>query len=109
MLTLKKWTHPKKLLCDVIDYNIINTKHQLLLKYDFYDQNKSLTEPFDETPEDYTEADLRYDTWGMGYCYYLNKHCKVILYYDIIKNEPLVVGDKDLEDNVFTARIHFSF
>lgn len=89
--------------------NIVNNRHQLLLKYDFYDQNTSLNEPFESIPVEYSDADLRYDTWGMGYCYYMNKHCKVVLYYDIIRNEALVAGDSDLKDDVFTARLHFSF
>lgn len=89
--------------------SLFSPKHQLLLKYDFYDPNKTLGRPSGETSDRYGPADLRYDTWGLGYCYYLNKHCKAVIYYDFIRNEPLAPGDQDLRDDVFTARLHFSF
>ena len=89
--------------------NIINSKHQLLLKYDYYDQNTSFEQSLAEPVAEYSEADVRYDTWGLGYCYYLNKHCKIVLYYDMIINQTLLKENSDMEDDVFTARLHFNF
>lgn len=87
--------------------NIVNDKHQLLVKYDFYDPNTSVSGSYE--PGNFSNTEMRFDTWGFGYVHYLNKHCKLVLYYDWIRNEELTVAESDIKDNILTARIHFSF
>ncbi|MBK8842809.1 MAG: hypothetical protein IPO33_08170 [Saprospiraceae bacterium] len=89
--------------------NIINTKHQVMIKYDIYDPNTTFGSNSSMDPSNYNLSDLRYDTWGFGYCYYMNRHCKLVIYYDWIKNEAIKAISSDLKDNILTARLHFSF
>ncbi|MBL0233125.1 MAG: porin [Chitinophagaceae bacterium] len=92
--------------------NIINSRHQLLLKYDWYDPNIHVTENrIGVTGTNLSAADICFKTLGTGYAYYFNSQTKLILYYEWIKNEDsqLAGYTKDLKDNVFTCRLQFRF
>ena len=92
--------------------NIVNTKHQLLLKYDWYDPNIKVSKSeIGKAGTNLTAADVKFSTLGVGYIYHFNTQTKIIFYYDIIKNEnTLVTGyTTDLKDNVFTCRLQFRF
>jgi phosphate-selective porin len=56
-------------------------------------------------------ADIRFDTWGVGYAYQINPFTRLIFYYDLVRNEATQFGgyQKDIKDNIFTCRFHFRF
>lgn len=92
--------------------NIVNSKHQLMIKYDWYDPNIK-TEKLDigKAGTNLTVADIKFSTLGMGYAYHLNPQTKLILYYDIVKNESTQLSGytSDLKDNILTCRLQFRF
>lgn len=92
--------------------NIINAKHQLLVKYDWYDPNIKVKEKqIGKTGTNLTAADIKYATWGLGYVYYINPQTKITFYYAIVRNEitDLINASSDQKDNVFTCRLQFRF
>jgi hypothetical protein len=92
--------------------NIINPKHQLLLKYDWYDPNiKVKGSDIGKPGTNLTSADIKYSTLGIGYVYYINPQTKITLYHDFVSNErsSLPGFTADLKDNVFTCRLQFRF
>ena len=92
--------------------NIINTKHQVMIKYDWYDPNIDVKESDIGKPgTNITLADIKYSTLGIGYAYYLTENIKLLLYYDIVKNEltQLPGNTADLKDNIFTCRLQLKF
>ena len=92
--------------------NIVNTKHQLLVKYDWFDPNIKASEAAIGKPgTNLTAADIKFSTLGIGYVYHFNPQTKIIFYYDIVNNEvtQLAGYTKDLKDNVFTCRLQFRF
>lgn len=93
-------------------HNIINTKNQLLLKYDWYDPNIKVNKSeIGKTGTNLTPADIKFSTVGLGYVYHFNLQTKLIFYYDIVKNETTRLSGytSDLKDNVFTCRLQFRF
>ena len=92
--------------------NIINTKHQLVLKYDWYDPNIKVSGTEIGKPgTNLTATDIKYSTLGIGYIYYFNPQTKITFYYDIVENEKTQLAGytTDLKDNVFTCRLQFRF
>ncbi len=92
--------------------NIINTKHQLVIKYDWYDPNNKVSKKDIGRPgTNLTAADIKFSTLGLGYVYYFNSQTKVTFYYDIVNNEltSLAGATVDQRDNVFTCRLQFRF
>jgi hypothetical protein len=91
--------------------NIGNRNHQVVAKFDWYDPNKKVKGTDVKASNGYTAADIRYNTFGAGYVYYLNQHLKVTLYYDRVINEKASVAgfERDQSDDVFTCRAQFSF
>jgi hypothetical protein len=92
--------------------NIINSKHQLLLKYDWYDPNTEVQdEEIGKPGTNLTPADIKFSTLGMGYVFYFHPQIKLTLYYDLVKNEitQLPGYTSDIKDNIFTCRLQFRF
>ena len=92
--------------------NIINSKHQVLLKYDWYDPNTEVQdEEIGKPGTNLTPADIKFSTLGMGYVYYFNPQIKLTFYYDLVRNEitQLPGYTSDLKDNIFTCRLQFRF
>lgn len=92
--------------------NIINTKNQLIVKYDWYDPNIKVQKAQIGKPgTNFSPADIKFSTAGLGYVYHFNPQTKLILYYDIVKNESSNITGytTDLKDNVFTCRLQFRF
>ncbi len=92
--------------------NIFSADHQLLVKYDWYDPNTSVKGKEIGAPgSDFSAADIKYNTLGLGYIYYITPNVKSVLYYASVKNEVtnLPGYTKDLKDNVFTFRLQFRF
>ncbi len=92
--------------------NIINKRHQIMVKYDWYDPNTNVQKTqIGKAGTNFSVADVKYATVGLGYSYYLNAQTRLIFYYDIVKNEitELTGYKTDLKDNIFTCRLHFRF
>jgi hypothetical protein len=84
--------------------NIINAKHQLILKYDWYDPNIKVKKlDIGKPGTNLTAADIKYSTLGIGYVYYFNPQTKIIFYYDIVTNEITSLSGATTDQNdVFT-------
>jgi len=103
--------------------NIGQTKHQVVLKYDWYDPNIKIAgnqiraKNNDGESTGLSAADIKYRTFGLGWNYRFNSQVKFTLYYDIVKNEKTGIEGvnstndftKDLKDNVFTFRVQYKF
>ena len=92
--------------------NIVNEKHQLMIKYDWYDPNTDVEKlDIGKTGTNLTQADIKYSTVGIGYSYYINPQTKLILYYDVVENEKtqLTGYTADRKDNILTCRLQFRF
>lgn len=97
-------------------HNIASTPFQLVAKYDWYDPNTDVKG--DDIGKkvakgkSFGAADVRYDTYGFGLVYLWDANVKITLYYDVIMNEKsanLTGYNKDLKDNLFTARVQYKF
>ncbi len=92
--------------------NIINTKHQLVIKYDWYDPNIKVSKAeIGKSGTNLTAADIKYNSLGLGYIYHFNPQTKITFYYAIVKNEltSLAGATVDQKDDVFTCRLQFRF
>ena len=92
--------------------NIINNRHQLMVKYDWYDPNTNVKQKqIGKAGTNFSVADVKYSTVGIGYSYYLNTQTRLIFYFDMVKNEitDLTGYKANLKDNIFTCRLHFRF
>ncbi|MCX6318334.1 MAG: porin [Bacteroidetes bacterium] len=92
--------------------NIVNQKHQIMVKYDWYDPNIRVQKTdIGKTGTNLTIADIKFATWGVGYTYHLNSQTKLTLYYDFVKNESTLLPGylTDAKDNIFTCRLQFRF
>ena len=88
-----------------------STRHQLVLKYDWYDPNSTVKGADIRADNGFTAADIKYQTFSAGYLYYINPNLKLTLWYDHIINEntSLVGYTKDLKDDLITVRMQFRF
>jgi hypothetical protein len=86
-------------------------KHQVFAKYDFYDPNTGVAGLNIKASSGFTQADIRFNTLGFGYIYYISPFAKIVLYAESPKNE--VTGIKgftrDVKDNNYTMRFQFRF
>ncbi|MDN3586772.1 porin [Pedobacter aquatilis] len=88
-----------------------STDNQLILKYDYYDPNSKVKGMEVNPLQGLSPADVRFDTFGVGFLHHFNPHFKAVLYYDMIKNESTqIMGyQNDRKDNVLTLRTQFYF
>ncbi len=86
-------------------------KHQVLAKFDCFDSNTKIKGQEIIDSRSFSDADIRYNTFGLGYIYYMNDNVKVVLYYDHPINEKtgLKGYSKDLTDDTYTCRVQFRF
>ncbi len=92
--------------------NIFTAKHQLAIKYDWYDPNSDVEEnEIGKAGNNINEANINFSTLGFGYIHYINDNLKLVLWYDKITNEKtqLLGYTSDIKDNVFTCRLQFRF
>jgi len=98
--------------------NILNSRHEVVVKYDFFDPNikvkgtdakSTVSETTIKTG--LTGADVSYTTWGFGYNVRIATNVKLMAYYEVVKNESTSINgySNDLKDNVFTLRAQFKF
>jgi hypothetical protein len=89
-----------------------NTRNQLLVKYDWLDPNTKVKgNEIGAAGSNFTAANIKYNTLGIGYINYLTDNVKLVLYYAKVTNEKtqLTGYTTDLKDNVLTCRLQFRF
>ena len=92
--------------------DIGQSKFQVVFKYDWFDPNVKIAgEEIGKTGTNTKMADIRFDTYGFGGTYRLNTNVKLMVYYDLVKNEKTLVPlyTSDIKDNVLTVRMQFKF
>ncbi len=92
--------------------NILNSKHNVVIKYDWYDPNTKVTEDqIGVSKNNLTAADIKFSTLGLGYYYNLDENWRFLLYADLVKNKATSLSGytKDLKDNVLTLRVQYRF
>ena len=91
--------------------HIFNAKNQLLLKYDWYDPNTDVQNQQLKSDAGFAGADIKYSTFGAGYCYNFNEHFKTTVWYDKVMNEKTLIPEflSDVKDDVITLRMQFTF
>ncbi|HTL08291.1 MAG TPA: hypothetical protein VL307_08555 [Chitinophagaceae bacterium] len=92
--------------------NIVTPKHQLAIKYDWFDANRQVSGHDIGAPgARLTTADIKYNTLGFGYNYYINENLRLLLWYEKLVNEKTLLPgyEEDLRDNLFTCRVQFRF
>lgn len=93
-------------------HNILNMRHQAVVKFDWYDPNSKVAKDEIGKPNtNFTQADIKFYTLGFGYVNYINPNLKAIFWYDIVRNEKTQLPGftNDVKDNVFTCRLQFRF
>jgi hypothetical protein len=92
--------------------HLFSLKHQLVIKYDWYDPNTKVKgNEIGKANTNFSAADVKYSTINIGYNYAVSSLVKLSLFYAIVKNEITLLPayTSDLKDNVFTARLQFRF
>jgi hypothetical protein len=93
-------------------HHIFSTRHQLGIKYDWYDPNTQVKgNDIGRAGANVNATNMRYNTLGPGYIFYVNESLKWVFWYEHITNEKtqLTGFTKDLKDNVLTCRLQFRF
>lgn len=92
--------------------DILNTKHTVTLKYDWYDPNTRLHSDEIGGTIYCGVADIAYYTLGMGYLFRMSDHVKLMAYYERVINETtrnLTGYNRDIKDDVLTLRMQYKF
>jgi hypothetical protein len=92
--------------------NIFSERHQLGIKYDWYDPNTEVkTLEIGKPGPSVNETNIKYSTLGVGYINYINPSLKLVLWYEKVFNEKtqLTGYTTDIRDNIFTCRLQFRF
>jgi hypothetical protein len=92
--------------------NIVDSHHQLGIKYDWYDPNTEVKgEEIGKAGNNVGASNIKYTTVSAGYNYSINENVRLMFWYDFIKNESTSLAGYtgDVKDNVFTARLQFRF
>ena len=86
-------------------------RHQIGIKYDWYDPNTNVSGAGIRSSTKLTTADIRYSTLSFGYNFYVNDNLKMMFWYDFVNNEntQLTGFTSDAKDNVFTTRFQYRF
>jgi hypothetical protein len=96
----------------------IGEKNQFVLKYDVLDPNSEVSgDQIGVKGANLSTGDVKYSTLGIGWIYHWDGNVKLVLYYDMVKNEKvnaaatgsLAPFKEDLKDNVLTFRIQYKF
>lgn len=100
--------------------NILHSRHEIVIKYDWFDPNtrvagneivSAVTVEEASVKTDMSAADIMYSTWGFGYSVRIASNVKLTAYYEMVKNETTQLAGfaKDVKDNVLTIRAQFKF
>jgi hypothetical protein len=98
-------------------HNIMHSKHNILVKYDWYDPNTKVKgneiSSYSSATKNksLTASDIKYSTLGLGYMLNFDQNWKFLAYADLVKNEITKLSGykKDRKDNVYTFRIQYTF
>lgn len=70
----------------------MDTKHSIVLKYDWYDPNTKVAgTKIGIAASKAGKADIAYSTLGLGYMYRMNNNIRLTAYYDLVTNEKTSV------------------
>ncbi|MFZ4724231.1 MAG: hypothetical protein ACOYMD_02165, partial [Paludibacter sp.] len=92
--------------------DIADTKHSIVVKYDWYDPNtNAIGSQIGIKDSKTSKADIAYSTLGLGYMYRMNNNIRIMAYYDMVSNEKTVLKNyfADLKDNLVTVRLQYKF
>lgn len=91
--------------------DIADTKHSIVVKYDWYDPNTDITGSQIGVGSKTGKTDIAYSTLGLGYMYRMNNNVRIMAYYDIVSNETTRVKGyfKNVNDNLVTVRLQYKF
>ena len=92
--------------------HIFSVRHQLVVKYDWYDPNTKVKgNEIGKAGANLNAADIKYNTLSIGYVYGLTQIAKLSLFYAFVKNENTQLAGylTNARDNVFTTRLQFRF
>jgi hypothetical protein len=92
--------------------HIVNPRNQIGVKLDWYDPNTRVAgNAIGTAGSNFSEADAKYTTLGMGYIRYMNENLKLVFWYELIRNEKTALPEytTDKKDNVLTIRAQFRF
>jgi hypothetical protein len=92
--------------------DIAQTKHSIVVKYDWYDPNTKIKgDKVGVAGSKTGKADMAYTTLGFGYLYRMNNNVRIMAYYDMISNEETKFKGffKDVNDNLVTVRVQYKF
>lgn len=96
----------------ILVQDIGRSKHSIVLKYDYYDPNTSISGNQIGLLSNTGAADIAYSTYGLGYLFRWNKYIRLMAYYDYVDNEKsdnLSGFSSRIKQNVFTARVQVKF
>jgi hypothetical protein len=89
------------------------TKHEIAVKYEWYDPNTKVTgkDILGTAGTTFSSADIKYTQLGLTYTYYMYENVKYMFNYNIIKNETTAITGftKDIADNILTIRMQYRF
>ncbi len=94
-----------------------STKHQFVAKYDWYDPNTAVrgrqirATNFVNGDVGSSWANIRYNTFGLGYVCYINENLKSTVWYEFVRNEKTSLPgfERDVKDNLLTIRMQYRF
>lgn len=91
--------------------NILNSKHNFVLKYDVFDPNTDVAGTDIKTSNGFNKADIKYSTLGLGYVFNFDANVKISAYYEMPKNEKTAIkGFVDVQKaNSITLRVQYKF
>ena len=92
--------------------NIINSRHQVGIKYDWYDPNtKVKRNDIGKAGTNINATNIKYSTLGFGYIFYATENLKYVFWYEEVINEKTQLPGylRDVKDNVLTIRLQFRF
>lgn len=92
--------------------HLFSMKHQLVIKYDWYDPNTKVKgKEIGAVNRGFSAADIKFNALNIGYNYAVSNLVKLSLFYALIKNESTLLAPytKDVSDNIFTTRLQFRF
>ena len=101
--------------------SILDTKNELVVKYDWYDPNTKISgDKIGVAKSNTGKVDIKYSTIGLGWNYYWNSNVKLTAFYEIVTNEKtsalataktsgISSFAKNQKDNVLTLRLQYKF
>jgi hypothetical protein len=102
--------------------SIGQTKHELVVKYDWFDPNTKISSnQIGVAGTNTGAADIKYRTLGLGWNYHWNGNIRLTAYYELVKNETSNAPSmafanngtktfaKNQKDNIFTLMLQYKF